>query len=93
MFEIVGEDAVYAGNLTQQDIAELDLRSEHSWRGACPGQELKLDVSLLDRAERILDGAIKGLIQIADFSHYLPQWLQRNDASETRAIFILLIRG
>jgi hypothetical protein len=51
LFDTSGETAVNARNLSQQNLAELDLQGEHSRRCARAGQVAKLGLGVLDSAK------------------------------------------
>lgn len=71
-FDVPGETAVNAGNFSQQNLAEFDLRGEHSRRCARAGQVAKLGLGVLDSAERIPKDAIRGIIDMVDLRHWCP---------------------
>ena len=50
-FDVPGETAVNAGNFSQQNLAEFDLRGEYGRRCARAGQVAKLGLGVLDSAK------------------------------------------
>ena len=74
MFEVSGKTGVDARDFVKQYVAELNLRSEQSRCCRRTGQQMQLNMSLLDRAQRVLNDAIKALVgRISNFSHFQPQ--------------------
>jgi hypothetical protein len=79
VLETPGKGAADTGDLEEQDIAELDLRSKHSRRRRHTGQRVQLGMGFLDRAKRISKRGIKGGIRaINDFRHLKPRSLNKN---------------
>ena len=50
-FDVLGETALNARDLSQQNLAEFDLRGEHGRRCARAGQVAKFGLGELDSAE------------------------------------------
>ena len=70
VLEIYGEAAADASDFNQQHITELNLRGKQNRWCLHPGKKkVKLEVSLLDRAQRIVKGAIRGRIHVTKFPH------------------------
>jgi hypothetical protein len=72
VFEVLGEAAADARNFNQQDIAEFDLRGEHSRSCAHAGQEVTPVMSLFNRRQGTSKGGITvrvAPIHMANFPH------------------------